>query len=65
MATVLSIISLLLPLVIDYWQERRSDPYAKKQTFRKAVIDGDVDAINTRIDRLRVVANRSGINRAG
>jgi len=60
-ATILSIISLLLPLVIDYWQERRKDPYAKKQSFRASVVDGDADAVTARVDKLReAIARRNG-----
>ena len=60
-ATILSIISLLLPLVIDYWQERRSGPYAKKQTFRQSVVNGTANAVTARVDRLReAIARRNG-----
>ena len=60
-ATMLSIISLLLPLVVDYWQERRKDPYAKKQSFRTSVVAGDAGAVTARIDKLRATFRRRNV----
>jgi hypothetical protein len=49
--SILSIVALLLPFVIDLLDGKK--PYAKKQKVREAINSGDTDSIGIELDKLR------------
>lgn len=56
-STILSIIALFVPLIIDWLEER--DPYEEKQELRRAILNGDTLFIGLELDKLREEHSRN------